>query len=180
MNRKISIAVTAGCVAALAVAALLSAPTAAVALSGSDFDPGNIISDAIFFNSQAMSETDIQSFVESKETGCTATNGMPCLKDYSQATFDRAASATHCSFYAGASNELASQIVFKVAQACGLNPQVLLVTLEKEQGLVSSVAPSQARYDRATGYGCPDTPSGCDAKYYGFYNQVYLAAWQLK
>ncbi|MFF2773218.1 hypothetical protein ACFVUP_39595, partial [Streptomyces bacillaris] len=32
---------------------------------------------------------------------------------------------------------------------------------------------------KATGYACPDT-AACDTQYYGFYNQVYMAAWQYK
>ena len=35
------------------------------------------------------------------------------------------------------------------------------------------------RYTIAMGQGCPDT-AACDTRYYGFFNQVYGAAWQLK
>ncbi len=35
------------------------------------------------------------------------------------------------------------------------------------------------RYTLAMGQGCPDT-AACDKRYYGFFNQVYGAAWQLK
>ena len=70
-------------------------------------------------------------------------------------------------------------IIYKVAQACGINPQVLLVMLQKEQGLVTHTWPSDWRYTIAMGQGCPDT-AACDTRYYGFFNQVYGAAWQLK
>ena len=75
--------------------------------------------------------------------------------------------------------ERASTIIYKVAQACGINPQVLIVMLQKEQGLVTHTWPSDWRYTIAMGQGCPDT-AACDTRYYGFFNQVYGAAWQLK
>ncbi|MGW9346028.1 hypothetical protein ACWGR3_31290, partial [Streptomyces albidoflavus] len=84
-----------------------------------------------------------------------------------------------CGAYSGGTRERASTIIFKVAQACGINPQVILVTLQKEQGLVTHVWPSDWRYTIAMGQGCPDT-AACDTRYYGFFNQVYGAAWQLK
>jgi hypothetical protein len=66
-----------------------------------------------------------------------------------------------------------------VSQACGINPQVFLVLLQKEQSLVTDVWPFPVQYRSATGYGCPDT-AACDSAYYGFYNQVYRAGWQYK
>ncbi len=66
-----------------------------------------------------------------------------------------------------------------MAQACGVNPQVLLVTLQKEQGLVLSTNPSANRYNKAMGYGCPDT-AACDTQYYGLQNQLYSAARQFQ
>ena len=51
--------------------------------------------------------------------------------------------------------------------------------LQKEQGLVTHTWPSEWRYTIAMGQGCPDT-AACDTRYYGFFNQVYGAAWQLK
>ena len=71
------------------------------------------------------------------------------------------------------------RIIYKVAQACGINPQVILVMLQKEQGLILSSAPSAYNYRAAMGQGCPDT-ADCDVRYYGFFNQVQGAAWQLK
>ena len=49
--------------------------------------------------------------------------------------------------------------------------------LQKEQSLLTR--PTASGYERATGYGCPDT-ADCDQKYFGFFNQVYNAAWQFR
>lgn len=158
---------------------LVGPADAASAVTGSDFRAGYIISDQVFFDNGTMSQAAIQSLLVSKEGGCTAAYGYPCLKDYFASTASRAASAGHCAAYPGAVRESASQIIYKVAQSCGINPQVILTLLEKEQGLVSSTAPTSWKYQAATGYGCPDT-AACNSQYYGFYNQVYKAAWQFK
>ena len=150
------------------------------ALSGADFDPGNIISDENFFNAGSMTEAEVQAFLEGQERGCTGANGYPCLKDYRMGTFSRAAvEPGHCGAYSGEANERASRIIWKVAQACGINPQVLLVTLQKERSLITDVAPDAGDYRISMGYGCPDT-APCDAEFFGFYNQVYKAAWQFR
>jgi hypothetical protein len=168
-----------GLVLVLATLQAVTAAKPAAALTGADWSAGNIISDQVFYDSGVMSAQQIQSFISGQESGCTASNGMPCLKDYTQSTSSVAASAGRCTAYAGAASESASQIIFKVAQACGINPQVLIVLLQKEQGLISSTAPTSGAYRSATGYGCPDT-AACDSQYYGFFNQVYKAAWQFK
>lgn len=178
LRSTVSAVVMSAALVLVAVAApSLSSP--AYAVSASDFRAGNIISDQVFFDSGTMTQASIQSFLTAKEQGCTAAYGYPCLKDYTESTSSRAVSAGRCNGYNGAANEPASQIIDKVSKSCGINPQVLLVLLEKEQGLVSSTAPTAWKYQASTGYGCPDT-SACDSQYYGFYNQVYRAAWQLK
>ena len=141
------------------------------------FDPGNIIDDSVFYNSTTMSAQQVQDFLNSKVAGCVG--GYTCLKNYTTATSTRAAVANLCTGYTGASSETAAQIIWNVAQSCGINPQVLIVLLQKEQGLVTSNAPSAGSYQTATGYGCPDT-AVCDSLYYGFFNQVYAAAYQFK
>jgi len=143
----------------------------------SKFNPGSIISDAVFFDSSTMSEAQIDQFLRSKVSSCRA--GYTCLKDFRQNTTTRAAD-TYCrGGYQGGNNESAARIIYKVSQGCGINPQVLLATLEKEQSLVSHTWPSEYRYRAAMGQGCPDT-AACDTRYYGFQNQVYGAARQFQ
>jgi hypothetical protein len=140
------------------------------------FDPRLIISDYNFFNAHAMSERDIQSFLES--LSCRPKDTSPCLWEYHQDTVSQPAQgAGHCAAYPGEAHERASRIIAKVAEACGISPRVLLVLLQKEQSLITR--PGASGYVRATGYGCPDT-AACDTKYFGFFNQVYNAAWQFR
>lgn len=174
------LAVVAGAALLGPLVQVVSAAVPASALSGSQFDPGNIISDQVFFDYTAMPQSAIQTFLTQVEAGCTASNGQPCLKDYRVDTYSRPDTGPNrCTAYTGAPGELASTVIWKVAQACQINPQVLLVLVQKEQGLVTSLAPYTRMYQVATGYACPDT-SGCDTSYYGFYNQVYKAAWQFR
>lgn len=143
---------------------------------GSAFDPGNLISDAEFFRSGSMTAEAIQSFLEQRNPDCRS--GFVCMKDYKETTFSRDATIL-CNAYEGAENESAAQIVAKVSAACGVSAEALLVLIQKEQSLVTLTAPSQIRFDRATGYACPDT-APCDARFFGFYNQVHNAARQFK
>lgn len=140
------------------------------------FNPSNIISDQVFYNPNTMNEASVQAFLNAMVPSCAA--GYTCLRNFSQSTTSRSADAM-CNGYAGAPNEPAARIIVKVALSCGINPQVLIVTLQKEQTLVTSRAPTSWAWKASMGYACPDT-AACDTQYYGFYNQVYSGAWQFK
>ncbi|WP_116282450.1 S-layer homology domain-containing protein [Subtercola boreus] len=141
------------------------------------FTAGNIIDDSLFYTGTAMTASQVQSFLASKGSGCTA--GALCLKNYRQTTYTQAADQM-CGQYVGASNETAATIVYRVGQLCGVSQKVLLTLIQKESSLVATTSPSAGDYETATGYGCADTQATCDKYYYGFYNQVYNAAWQFK
>jgi hypothetical protein len=128
-----------------------------------------IIDDSIFLNSGTMSANQIQAFLNSKVPSCDTNHqgGLAqypppytCLKDYVDPTTQKSA----------------AQLIHDEATSIGLNPQVILVTLEKEQGLITDTWPYPSQYRSAMGYGCPESQSVCDSQYYGFYNQVHLGA----
>ncbi len=220
---------------ALFMALVLATPltsTKAQALSGSQFQAGNIISDGNFFDSTAMTGSDIQQFLNSKVPTCDTngtaqksyyynsstgrinnsndtwvttsratygqryatwynahpysgyiTNGSvapyTCLKNYAQDTPAIAAESGICGEFTAKTGRSAAGIIADVAATCGVNPKVLIVLLQKEQGLVTDDWPWDGQYLKATGFGCPDT-SGCNTTYYGFFNQVYHAARQFQ
>jgi hypothetical protein len=157
--------------------ALPGPATTAEAANGGSFNPGNIISDAAFFNGSAMSSYDIQSFLNMKVPRCAST-GQPCLKDYRMNTPTNRATS-YCGQYDGRPNESAAEIIQRVGAACSINPQVLLVTLQKERGLITKASPTTGDYQISMGYACPDT-APCDEEYYGFFNQIYNAAAQFQ
>ncbi|MGI6879180.1 hypothetical protein [Microbacterium sp. gxy059] len=142
-----------------------------------DFRPGNIIADSQMYTSGTMSASAIQKFFDGKVSSCQS--GYTCLKDFRQSTATKAPNAYCAGSYQGAKNETAAAIISKVSKACGVSEKVLIVMLQKEQGLVTHTWPSDWRYDIAMGYACPDD-AACDAKYFGFQNQMYHAAYQLQ
>lgn len=170
----------------------------ALALSGSDFNAGRIIDDAVFFNPNTMNPGDIQTFLNSKVPVCdtngtqpyagttraaySASKGYPapftCLKDFSQSVPAKAPDA-YCTGSVSAGTKSAAQIIYDVGQACGVSPKVLLVTLQKESGLVTDDWPWSVQYATAMGYACPDT-SACDPSYADFFSQIYSAARQFQ
>jgi hypothetical protein len=178
---RLTAILVAALIAATAMVAGAGGVSAASAAASVDrdrgFDPGLIISDYNFFNADAMSERDIQDFLVTHP--CKPRDGSsPCLSWFQQDTVSQPAEGTgHCAAYQGAKNERASRIIAKVADACGISPRVLLVLLQKEQSLITR--PDASGYLRATGYGCPDT-ADCNTEYFGFFNQVYNAAWQFR
>lgn len=171
----------------------IMAPKKAHALSGSEFQAGRIIDDGIFFSSSSMNTPDIQNFMTAKVPICDTNGTQPyagttraaygtskgypppykCLKDYRQDTTSKPADIYCNGFTAG--NKSSAQIIYEVAQSCGISPKVILVLLQKEQTLVTDDWPWAIQYRSAAGYGCPDT-AACDSQYYGFFNQVYAAA----
>lgn len=179
MNLRRILAMTVGAVLAVTLvsAGEFEPRESAEAAVAGDFVAGNLISDALFFDGRAMSASAVQSFLDANVPTCAS--GYVCLDDYRQSTPNRAAETGRCAAYAGASNESAATIIAKVGAACGISQKSLIVLLQKEQGLVTDSTPTSTQYRSATGYGCPDT-SACDSLYYGFFNQVYMAALQFK
>ena len=150
-----------------------------VTITGSGFDAGNIISDSVMFNGGTMNEAAIASFLRSKNLTCvTGTDGTACLKDYTSTS--QSMSTPYCSSYNGERNETSAHVIAKAATRCGINPQVLITMLQKEQGLVtaSGSALTATRYSKAMGFKCPDSGS-CDTTQGTFAAQVYGAASRL-
>jgi hypothetical protein len=145
------------------------------ALSGSDFKAGNIIDDGAFYSGDAMATVEVQNFLNAKVPNCSA--GYTCLKNYRQDTPNKGADA-YCNAYNGA-NRSGAEIIRDVGAVCGVSQKVLLTLIQKESSLITDFHPQNVQYRSATGYACPDS-GGCDANYYGFFNQVYHAARQYK
>lgn len=172
-------------------------PSKLQALSGSDFNPGRIIDDAIFFNNNTMSPDQIQQFLNAKipvcdrnhagftssSTGVTYNPPFICLNEYQENPITRESNIGRLnpngSPYSVPGGKSAAQLIWEVSQAHGINPQVILVMLQKEQGLITDTWPTSNQYKIAMGYACPDT-AACDSAYFGFYNQINSAAKQLR
>ncbi len=146
------------------------------------FDPTFIISDEQFFDKDAYSQEQIDAFLRKWNYGCRpGRDGAPCITEYREdsPSFE---SDQYCPLgFEGQSEDTPASIIWKSAQSCGVNPQVLLALIQKEQGLISASGArlDQTRYTIATGYACPDQ-TVCDPTYFGFAKQVYYAARQFR
>ena len=146
------------------------------------FDPGDIISDQRFFDTDTMTADDIRAFIDEWNAGCrTGRDGTPCLSDYVEDAPRFAPDDLCPGGFSGEAGDDAATIVWRAATGCGINPQVLLVTLQKEQGLITASGGrlNATRYDTAMGYACPDDGS-CDGDFHGFARQMYYAARQFQ
>ncbi len=121
------------------------------ASTATSFNSSNIISDAIFRNTDTMTAYQIDLWLNNSfgSTSCISTDhgfSAPDPTGYSPTTG-----------YTYGSNVSAGKVIFDAAQAYQINPQVLLTTMEKEQSLVSGAnGCGGLQYAGAMGYGCPD------------------------
>ena len=155
---------------------------APVVLDTEGFDPAHLIDDDVFYDSTTMTPAEIAAFIARVNAGCRpGPDGTPCLAEATFTSVDREPTDMCPGGYTGAEEESAAQIVSKVATACDINPQVLLVLIQKEQGLLTASGRNLTarRYEAAAGYACPDA-SQCDRKWEGFFLQLYGAASQFQ
>lgn len=120
------------------------------------FLQNRVIDDGVFDNTSTLNAAQIDAFLNSFTNSCISPiSGFRAIDPtgYSPSTgFQYGGYVT------------AGQVIFDAAQAYDLNPQVLIVTLEKEQSLVTGQNDfsgycnngDQHKYAAAVGYGCPD------------------------
>ncbi len=185
MHAKLSrlLAMIAAAILALTGLTALETRDSAEAADVSRFDPGLIISDSVFYDFGTMGVADIQRFLESKVPVCKDGDGGPkCLRNYIMDTPEKAADDGRCDAMPAQKDQTAAQIIYAVSRACKINPRVLLVTLQKEQGLIQSSNPTARMYAAALGFACPDVdPNGsCGRVKAGLFNQLYFGAGQLQ
>ncbi|RLB48717.1 MAG: hypothetical protein DRJ42_22580 [Deltaproteobacteria bacterium] len=120
---------------------------------GTRFNQNRIISDQAYGDTGAIDRAGVQAFLENTPYGTRS-----FLADLE------------------VDGELVSSAFVRVAETSGLNPLLLLTTLQKETGLVSKTErPSTFRVDYAFGCGCPDGRR-CDPAMRGLDRQLACAA----
>lgn len=143
------------------------------------FSAGNLVTDPVFYHTTAMTEAQVRAFIATKNASCS---GPLCLRNLRVETSNRPADA-NCTAYTGGKNKDAASVIASLAVACGLNPQVMLVILQQESGLLTAKSPTATTYQSAWGWGCSgvDTAgaTGCaPTRQSGFFNQAYGMARQ--
>ncbi len=145
--------------------------------SPSQFDPGSIISDEVFYDTDSMTAAQIAAFLNNVGASC---QGAWCARNLT-VDVPSMPKNRYCDAYPGGRQSAATAIA-GISAACGINPQVMLVTLQKEAGLLTRSDATQASWNAAWGWYCPDTGPGgsanCDPAHAGFVNQLYGMAQQ--
>ena len=146
----------------------------------SGFNAARIIDDEVFYDSQAMTREEIAAFLTRVNAGCQpGSDGTDCLAGATFSVPARQANTFCPGGIEAASGASAADVIWEGSQACDINPQVLLVLIHKEQGLLtaSGASLSARDYEAAAGYACPDH-GACDPQWAGFPSQLYGAASQ--
>jgi hypothetical protein len=127
-----------------------------------NYNPSNLIDNPTFTDTSTMSALDIQAFLNNIGSG---------LANYSDV---EACDSTITPYYTHCGQTIsAAQIIYDASQAYGINPRVILATLEKEQSLITDPSPSSSQINCAMGY------HSCSG-YVGFFTQVDNGTWVLK
>lgn len=138
------------------------------------YQSGSIIDDSVFLDAKSMSIADIQNFLAGKNSGLR--NMQFVLSCYG-------ADSTERQLYisAGAACDTpipASQIIYYAAQIYGVNPRVILTTMQKEQSLTTAANPTSWQLNQAMGYACP-TSGSCESSS-SFPYQIDSGTWALR
>ncbi|MEX1078670.1 MAG: hypothetical protein WED09_06130 [Homoserinimonas sp.] len=123
-----------------------------------------------------MTESQIQSFLVAQGSALRSFKGE--VKSRGHETSSKTGDVI-CTAFQGGATLSASTIIYRTQVACGISAKVILVTLQKEQGLITRPTASKSALDRAMGYACPDT-APCAEYALGFGNQVFMGARQMK
>lgn len=138
------------------------------------YDGGRLIDNSVFLNSVSMTASDIQNFLTARGGAiANKTFAMDCTTAGAQANSAYIALVAPCG-----QTVYASTIIYYTAQVYGVNPKVILATMQKEQSLITAVNPTNRQYVQAMGYGCPTTGSCDDAS--NFFWQVDNGTWVLR
>ena len=161
---------------ALAMIVTIFSPASVALAEGIDpsFDPGMLIPDSAFTDTGTFgSAAGIQKFLEQNNSVLAnkASDFVAKLKEPDTLTKvgleDPQPSLSK--------PRTAAELIYDAGMKHGLNPQVILVKLEKEQSLITGKFTGdtlQKRLDRAVGFGCPDY-EGCGEIFLSFYRQLF-------
>lgn len=137
-------------------------------------DGANIIDNRVFLNANSMGISQIQSFLSSKGSGLASKSFvMQCSAAGSTANQLYSSVGAPCN-----QNVSSATIIYYAARIYGVNPQVILATIQKEQSLVTTGNPTVWQLTQAMGYDCPTTGS-CDTSSSFFY-QIDNGTWALR
>ncbi|MFI5240692.1 MAG: hypothetical protein ACHQUB_03215 [Candidatus Saccharimonadia bacterium] len=156
-------------------------------VQAADYSQNLLMDDAVFNNVGSLNATQIQTFLNGSDGRMSSAS--TCLATYQTPNFywdgtawhygDSSSGTSAWNTSYGPANISAAQAIYQAAQLWGINPEVIIATIEKEESLVSGTSCDGWRYSSSMGYGCPDS-GGCNPTYAGFTKQVLWGAYQLE
>ncbi|MBI4239805.1 hypothetical protein HY620_02375 [Candidatus Uhrbacteria bacterium] len=162
--------------AILTIVSFLSSPASVYAQLAvrPEFNPGLLIPDSVFVDTQTFGGPEgIQTFLESKNSilAQTSPDFLVKLNEPYDSALKSALGDPQPSL---PRLRTAAELIWDASRQANINPQVILVTLNKEQGLITSTTfrDLQKALDRAMGFACPDS-TGCGNLFPGFYYQLF-------
>lgn len=141
------------------------------------FDPNKLIEDKVFSDTKTFGGPEgVQKFLESKNS-ILANKSLDFIAKLKEPTITMLKTSIEDPRPNLPTLRSAADLIWDAAQQSGINPQVLLVTLQKEQGLITTHQNDtperlQRALDNAMGFDCPDN-TGCGALFPGFYFQLF-------
>ncbi|MEI7674499.1 MAG: hypothetical protein WCI60_02080 [bacterium] len=139
------------------------------------YDGARLIDNAVFLDANTLNANQIQQFLVDKGAGLASRSySLTC-----GAPSDTATMQAYASVSAPCGQTIpASSIIYYAAQIYGVNPRVILATMQKEQSLTTAVNPTDWQVAQAMGYGCPD--SGSCSPTSEFFYQIDNGTWALR
>lgn len=159
---------------------LIPMPILAQTTIDSNFNPEKIISDSDLLNYNSMNLSDIQNFLQNKNSFLatySTLNAHGTTKSAAEIIYDASNNNFNCYGANLSENPTEAEKQIKCKKITTVNPKFILVTLQKEASLIEDPSPSQGHLDWAMGYGCPDGWI-CNPYYKGFGKQVNSMALQ--
>ncbi|MCL5775021.1 MAG: hypothetical protein M1333_02290 [Patescibacteria group bacterium] len=161
----------------ISILVILAFPLQVLAQIEPGFNPDKLIDDKVFADTQTFGGPEgVQKFLEVKNSvlADTSLNFLTKLKEPDNTLLKTGLEDPRPNL---GRLRTAAELIWDASRQSGLNPQVIIVTLNKEQGLITSAndfTPErlQKALDRAMGFDCPDA-SGCGNLFPGFYYQLF-------
>jgi len=148
--------------------------------SGEDFQPGNIISDSVFTNNNSMTVAEIQAFLAEQVSVCDTDGLLFSYNNVQRKDVDPSNPPPYdClkGYVNSNTGQTAGEVIKEAADEYKINPQVILVMIETQHGLVTDDWPWNYQYQQA---GCsPQSAQSC-YNVTGFKNQINNLASTLK
>lgn len=138
------------------------------------YEAGRLIDDNVLLDAKSMDPDQIQSFLNSRGGQIASRQfNLDCDAAGQQSKQAYVSIGAPCGSSVSSAN-----VIYYVAQVYGVNPKVIIATMQKEQSLITAINPTDRQYSQAMGYACPTSGNCNDSS--NFFWQVDNGTWVLR